>query len=163
MMVQIEDKIISLDVFDRQFACDLSACRGACCVDGDAGAPLNDDELSVLSEIFDELKPYMRQEGIDTIKEQGYYVVDSDGDNTTPLINNNECAFVSFVDGVAEVDKAAGGKYKTQTLPARPAEARETQADITKTTKNLGWTPKKMLKDWINEQFLQKVETLQQN
>jgi hypothetical protein len=103
MMVQIEDKIISLDVFDRQFACDLSACKGACCVDGDAGAPLNDDELRVLSEIFDEVKPYMRQEGIDAIKEQGFYVVDSDGDNTTPLINNNECAFVSFdVDGIAK-------------------------------------------------------------
>ena len=103
MMVQIEDKIISLDVFDRQFACDLSACKGACCVDGDAGAPLNDDELSVLSEIFDEVKPYMRQEGIDAIEEQGFYVVDSDGDNTTPLINNNECAFVSFdVDGIAK-------------------------------------------------------------
>ena len=58
-MVQVEDKIVSFDVFEKQFVCDLSACKGACCVDGDAGAPLTDDELDVLSKIFDEVKPYM--------------------------------------------------------------------------------------------------------
>ena len=63
-MVQVDDKIVSLDVFEKQFVCDLSACKGACCVDGDAGAPLTDDELDVLFKIFDEVKPYMRQEGI---------------------------------------------------------------------------------------------------
>ena len=63
-MVQVEDKIVSFDIFEKQFVCDLSACKGACCVDGDAGAPLSDDELDILSAIFDEVKPYMRQEGI---------------------------------------------------------------------------------------------------
>ena len=56
-MVQVEDKIVSFDIFEKQFVCDLSACKGACCVDGDAGAPLTDDELDVLSKIFDEVKP----------------------------------------------------------------------------------------------------------
>lgn len=95
-MVQVEDKIISLDVFDKQFVCDLSACKGACCVEGDSGAPLRDDELNILSTIFDDVKPFMRQEGIQAVEEYGIYVVDGDGDNTTSLVNNNECAFVSF-------------------------------------------------------------------
>jgi len=102
-MVQVEDKIVSFDIFEKQFVCDLSACKGACCVDGDAGAPLTDDELDVLSKIFDEVKPYMRQEGITAIEQQGIYVVDADGDNTTALVNNKECAFVSFdQDGTAK-------------------------------------------------------------
>ena len=50
-MVQVEDKIVSFDVFEKQFVCDLSACKGACCIDGDAGAPLSDDELDILSKI----------------------------------------------------------------------------------------------------------------
>ena len=102
-MVQVDDKIVSLDVFEKQFVCDLSACKGACCVDGDAGAPLTDDELDVLFKIFDEVKPYMRQEGIAAVEQQGMYVVDTDGDNTTTLVNNRECAFVSFDhDGTAK-------------------------------------------------------------
>ena len=102
-MVQVEDKIISFDVFEKQFVCDLSACKGACCVDGDSGAPLNDDELNILADIYDEVKPFMRQEGIAAIQQQGLYVVDSDGDNTTPLVDNKECAFVSFdKDGTAK-------------------------------------------------------------
>ena len=51
-MVQVEDKIVSFDVFEKQFVCDLSACKGACCIDGDAGAPLSDDELDILSKNF---------------------------------------------------------------------------------------------------------------
>ena len=102
-MVQVEDKIVSFDIFEKQFVCDLSACKGACCVDGDAGAPLTYEELDVLSKIFDEVKPYMRQDGIMAIEQQGMYVVDADGDNTTTLVDNKECAFVSFdQDGTAK-------------------------------------------------------------
>ena len=102
-MVQVEDKIISLDVFDKQFVCDLSACKGACCVDGDAGAPLSDEELKILTKDFNKIKPYMRQEGIDAVKEHGIFVIDADGDNTTSLVNDNECSFVSFdEDGTAK-------------------------------------------------------------
>ena len=102
-MLQVEDKIVSFDVFEKQFVCDLSSCKGACCVDGDTGAPITDNELDILSKIFDEVKPYMRQEGIKAIEQQGMCVVDDDGDNTTTLVNNKECAFVSFdKDGTAK-------------------------------------------------------------
>ena len=95
-MIQVDDKIISFDVFEKRFVCDLSACKGACCVEGDAGAPLTDKELDILPYIYNEVKPYMRTEGIAEIEKQGFFVVDADGDNTTPLVNNKECAFVVF-------------------------------------------------------------------
>ena len=95
-MIQIDNKIISFDVFEKQFVCDLSACKGSCCVEGDAGAPLTDKELDVLPYIYNEVKPYMQTEGIAEIEKQGFFVVDGDGDNTTPLVNNKECAFVVF-------------------------------------------------------------------
>ena len=102
-MVQIEDKIVSLDVFEKKFVCDLSACKGACCVEGDAGAPLSSNELNILDDIFEKVKPYMRQEGIEAIQQQGLYVIDSDGDNTTTLVNNNECSFVVYdQEGIAK-------------------------------------------------------------
>ena len=95
-MVQIDDKIISLDVFEQQFVCDLSACKGACCVEGDSGAPLESEEADILAQIYDKVKPFMRKEGIKEVELQGFSVIDKDGDLTTPLVNNKECAFVSF-------------------------------------------------------------------
>lgn len=95
-MVQIDDKIISLDVFEQQFVCDLSACKGACCVEGDSGAPLESEEADILAQIYDKVKPFMREEGIKEVEDQGFSVIDKDGDLTTPLVNNKECAFVSF-------------------------------------------------------------------
>ena len=95
-MIEVDDKIISFDVFEKQFVCDLSSCKGACCVEGDAGAPLTDKELDILPYIFNEVKPYMRTEGVKEIEKQGFFVVDPDGDNTTPLVNNKECVFVVF-------------------------------------------------------------------
>jgi hypothetical protein len=102
-MIQVGDKIISFDVFEKQFVCDLNACKGACCIEGDAGAPLTEEELPILPEIYDKVKPYMREEGIQEIENQGFNVIDGDGDYTTPLVNNKECAFVNFdTDGTAK-------------------------------------------------------------
>lgn len=102
-MVQIDDKIIAFEVFEKQFVCDLSACKGACCVEGDAGAPLELQEVNILEETYEKVKPYMRKSGIESIEENGFYVIDGDGDYTTPLVNNSECAFVSFdKDGTAK-------------------------------------------------------------
>ena len=107
-MIQVEDKIISLDVFEKHFFCDLNACKGACCVEGDAGAPLEKEEEKILNKIFEKVKPYMQKKGIDEVEKQGIAVLDSDGDLTTPLINNKECAFVTFERGIAKcsIEKA---------------------------------------------------------
>ena len=107
-MIQVEDKIISLDVFEKHFVCDLNACKGACCVEGDSGAPLLKEEEKILDEIYEKVKPYMRKDGITEIEKQGVAVYDEDGDLTTPLVNNHECAFVTFENGITKcsIEKA---------------------------------------------------------
>jgi len=102
-MIQVEDKIVSLDVFEKKFVCDLSACKGACCVEGDAGAPLSEEEVELLPKLYDQVKPFMQEKGKQAIQEFGFFVIDDDGDKTTPLIDNRECAFVTFdQDGTAK-------------------------------------------------------------
>lgn len=101
-MIEIEDTLVSEDLFDKYFACDLKACKGACCVLGDAGAPLVEQELNILEEIFEEIKPYMRVEGIEAVERQGAWEMDKDGEYVTPLVEGTECAYVQFTeDGTA--------------------------------------------------------------
>ncbi len=108
-MIQIDDTIISLDIFQKQFVCNLNKCKGICCVEGDSGAPLDEDELPVLEEIYDQVAPYLRDEGKRSIELQGKYVTDIDGDYVTPLIEGKECAYVIFDNaGIAKcaIEKA---------------------------------------------------------
>ncbi len=96
-MIAIDNTLVSEDLFDKKFVCDLNACKGACCVAGDSGAPLDEDELPILESILDKVKPYMVKKGIKAIEKHGAYVLDSDGDYTTTLVSEKaECAFVYF-------------------------------------------------------------------
>ncbi len=99
-MIDIDDKIVSVDIFKECFACDLTQCKGICCVEGNAGAPLEMDEVDILEEEYENYKPYMTEEGIEAVSEQGFMVIDEDGDYTTPLVNDAECAFSFEEDGV---------------------------------------------------------------
>ncbi|MCO5259351.1 MAG: DUF3109 family protein [Crocinitomicaceae bacterium] len=114
MLVEIDDKLISTELFDRKFVCDLNACKGACCIEGDAGAPLTYEEVDKIEEDLDVILPYMRPEGIEAIKKEGVYYLDRDGEPVTTLINGGECAFVYFDEkGIAKcaIEKAhAEGK-----------------------------------------------------
>ena len=101
-MIQVGNKIIALDVFEKHFVCDLNACKGACCVEGDSGAPLLKEEKKILEDLYEKVKPYMRKKGITAIENQGIAVYDSEGDLTTPLINNRECAFVTYENGISK-------------------------------------------------------------
>lgn len=92
-MIEIDDKIVSTEVITAKFACDISVCRGECCVDGNSGAPLDDDEELRLKETFDAYKKYLKPEGLRAIEAQGFAVLDMDGDLTTPLIDDAECAY----------------------------------------------------------------------
>jgi len=114
-MIQVDNKIISLDVFEKHFICDLNACKGACCVDGDSGAPLLENEVNILEDIYEQVKPFMAQKGIDVVDKVGVAVLDIEGDVTTPLINNRECAFVVEEKGISKcaIEKAYyDGKVK---------------------------------------------------
>jgi len=99
-MLEIDDKIVSLDVLCEAFCCDLSRCRGACCVEGESGAPLSEEEVDLLEEEYDNYKPYMTAKGVEAIQQQGFMVVDSDNEYTTPLIAQRECAYSFEQDGV---------------------------------------------------------------
>jgi len=94
-MIIIEDTLISDEVYTECFVCDLPVCHGGCCVHGDAGAPLDEDETHILEKIYPFLKPYLRPEGINAIEKNGCWSNET-GDYTTPLVNRQECAYVYF-------------------------------------------------------------------
>lgn len=97
-MFQLRKTIVSEDIIEKDFVCNLSACKGACCIDGDAGAPLDEDEIEILKEIYPKVKPFLRKEGIEAIEKQGTHITTEFGDFETPLINNADCAYVIFDD-----------------------------------------------------------------
>lgn len=100
-MIDIDGKIVALDVIEEYFVCDLNACKGICCVEGDAGAPLTEEEIHVLEDIYEDVEPFLRPEGRAAIEKQGHWVIDADGDYTTPLVEGKECAYVIFEKGIA--------------------------------------------------------------
>ena len=93
-MIVIDDTIISDDLGEVFFTCDLGRCHGSCCVEGDAGAPLNEDEIGVLEDIMDKIRPFMTEAGTKIVAESGVFDYDTDGSFVTPLVNDCECAFV---------------------------------------------------------------------
>jgi len=99
-MIEIDGKIVSTDILTTDFLCDISECRGICCVEGNAGAPLEDDEPDILEENYPLYRPYMTAEGIESVERNGFMVVDTDGDYTTPLVNDAECAYSYNENGV---------------------------------------------------------------
>lgn len=116
-MIQIGDKIISRELFENHFICDLAACFGNCCVFGDSGAPLESDEADKLASTMDSLTPLLRPEARRAIEKQGAWLIDGDGDKVTPLIGQEECAYVIFENGIARcaIEKA----YEEGEIPYR--------------------------------------------
>jgi hypothetical protein len=106
-MIQIGDKLVSEDLREAHFICDLHACKGACCVEGDAGAPLSIDEALILEEIYPIVAPYLPEKAIAAIAAQGTWV-ERDDHLETPLVNGKECVYVTFDEGIAKcgIEKA---------------------------------------------------------
>jgi len=100
-MLEIGKTLVSLDVISKKFCCDLPACLGSCCVYGDSGAPLTKAEAEVLEASYSIIEPYIQENGRKTIKVLGTHIVDSDGDTVTPLIDEKECAYTVFENGIA--------------------------------------------------------------
>lgn len=96
LMFQLGKTIVSEDIIEKDFLCNLSACKGACCIDGDAGAPLEIEETKILEDIYPTIKPFLRKEGIAAIEKQGVFITTEFGDFETPLINDADCAYVIF-------------------------------------------------------------------
>lgn len=95
-MIEIDNTLITDDLKSSYFVCDLNRCKGACCVEGDLGAPLEEQELAVLDQIYLKVAPYLSEEGKMAIQEQGAYIKDHEGDFSTPTINHKECAYAIY-------------------------------------------------------------------
>ena len=96
-MIEIGRTILSRDLFEEHFICDLLKCKGACCVEGDSGAPLSKDEAGKIEKEYPKFEEYLSEINKKEIEKQGYSVIDKDGDLVTPLRNNRECVY-TFTD-----------------------------------------------------------------
>ncbi|WP_121248474.1 DUF3109 family protein [Mucilaginibacter phyllosphaerae] len=108
-MIEVGSVLLHEDVIKNNFVCNLNKCKGACCLEGDSGAPLNHDELEILADIYPKVKPYMTAKGIATIEREGTHVTDFEGDYTTPCVDvNKECAYVTWENGITKcaIEKA---------------------------------------------------------
>ncbi|MFN6378278.1 MAG: DUF3109 family protein [Flavobacteriales bacterium] len=103
-MIIVGDALISEEIFEEHFVCDLNACKGACCVEGESGAPLTEDELPLLEMAYPAAKEYMTPEGIRAIENEGIYTEDDDGDLVTTLVGHHgACSFVFYDEkGIAK-------------------------------------------------------------
>jgi hypothetical protein len=95
-MMKIGEVLVSDDVRDVEFVCHIEKCKGACCVEGDLGAPLEEEELPILEEIRERVRPYLTPEGNKAIDDQGTWILDEDGDYSTPTIGGKECAYSHY-------------------------------------------------------------------
>lgn len=95
-MMVINNVLVSEDIAERDFVCDLAKCKGACCVEGDAGAPLEEKEIGELEEAIEGIRPFLTEEGKKAIERSGCFDYDSDGEYVTPLVEGRECAFAIF-------------------------------------------------------------------
>ncbi|MGK0251250.1 MAG: hypothetical protein ACI81G_000686 [Gammaproteobacteria bacterium] len=95
-MFQLKNTIISEDIIEKDFVCNLSACKGECCIAGEAGAPLEEEEVQIMKDIYADVKPFLRPEGIAAIEAQGTSITTDLGDLETTLVNGAECAYVTF-------------------------------------------------------------------
>jgi len=109
-MITIDKTIISDELLEKKFVCDLEKCKGACCVKGEiGGAPLEENELNILDEIYEKVKPYMEQESSVVVEKSGKYLRDEEGDWVTPLVDKNKhCVYVFFEKNIAKcaIEKA---------------------------------------------------------
>lgn len=107
-MIVLENTIVSDELKTVEFCCDLEACKGACCIEGDAGAPLDEEEISLLDDYIDEIRPFMVQDGIAEVESLGVFDYDAEGKFVTPLIHGGPCVFVYHDAGIARcaIEKA---------------------------------------------------------
>ena len=108
-MLQIKDTLVSLDLVEKFFACDITRCKGECCIEGDAGAPITDAEFATLKEIlpdvWDDLLPAAQQR----IQEEGVGYVDEEGDLVTQIVDGKNCVFSTYLPGgicICAIEKA---------------------------------------------------------
>ena len=107
-MYIVNGVLVSDELVDGYFCCDLNECKGMCCLDGDVGAPLSPDEIGDLEDAYPVFKKYLTDEGVDKIEKDGCFDYDMEGEFVTPLLADEACAFICYENGVAKcaIEKA---------------------------------------------------------
>ena len=101
-MFEIGETLVSLEVIQEEFICNLDACKGACCVQGDSGAPLLDEEVPIIAADLDNILPYVDEKGRNLINSVGFHEIDKrDGESVTTCVNGSACSFVNYKNGLA--------------------------------------------------------------
>ncbi len=95
-MIQIDDKILSLELFTNKFICNIAKCHGVCCVEGDSGAPLEEDEAKIIEAIYPKIKHLLSPEAIEIIEEEGTSIIDFEDELVTPIVHGKECVYTYF-------------------------------------------------------------------
>ena len=116
MIIEIGDKLVSTELFQEEFVCNLSACKGACCVEGNDGAPLDEVEVNLLEEYVDEIKPFLEEKGIEAIEENGVFYLDQFKEPVTTLVNGKECSF-GFKDEEGVMKCGIEEAYRNEKIP----------------------------------------------
>lgn len=100
-MLEIQNTLVSLDLVERFFCCDLEKCLGQCCIDGDAGAPITEEERQKIEELLPEIWDDLLPQAQEVIRAQGVAYTDEEGDLVTSIVDNRNCVFTTFgKDGV---------------------------------------------------------------
>lgn len=107
-MIQHEKTLISEDILEKKFLCDLNSCKGACCVEGEWGAPLEEKELEIMESALPQVEEFMSEEGKELMAKRGFYEKDSDGELVTTCRDNGACVFEIKEDGISKcsIEKA---------------------------------------------------------
>lgn len=99
MMLQIQNTIVTLDLAEEFFCCDLDKCLGACCIEGDAGAPVTIDEVAKIEEALPVVEPEMLPRAVEEVRQNGVAYVDQEGDLVTTILDGRNCAFTCYAPG----------------------------------------------------------------
>ncbi len=97
-MIELQNTILSDEIAEEYFFCDLAKCKGACCVEGDLGAPLEKEELPIIEEIIEKVRPYLSEASKKVLDRDGGYVLDHEGEFSTSTIGGKECVFAIYDD-----------------------------------------------------------------
>ena len=92
-MIAIDNVLLSDEIVEEQFVCDLDKCKGGCCVDGDCGAPLTEEETKIIAHIYPKIKSYLTPEYLPEIKRQGTHTIDDQYGYVTPTVNGGICVY----------------------------------------------------------------------
>lgn len=135
-MIKVQNVLVSEEIVSGHFCCDVSKCLGACCVEGDAGAPLEEDEIHIIQDDLEFFRKYMTGEGVAEVEKNGVFDFDQDGKYVTPLVNGMACAFAYFEDNIAKcaIEKAF---EKGETTFQKPISCHLYPIRVSKLSENL--------------------------